>query len=176
MTVVVDAEEQSGQKVFVEKTQIVDKSGGMSLLQHGTRKFVCDGGRLQILSDFTDNKVDGKPNTSDQKLRSPAIFMAEPAALAKPGSKWSYTFNITFQKPGEPTETLPESTTRNFEAQGTETIKVPAGEFKALKVAWRVNQAQGADYYVPGIGLVKRESGEGTSWVLKEYSGVRPAE
>ncbi|HXG65990.1 MAG TPA: hypothetical protein VNO70_12885 [Blastocatellia bacterium] len=176
VTVVVDEAKENGQQVFIETTQIVDKSGGMELAQTATRKYICDNGRVQLVSDFTDNKVEGKPNTAELKLRTPAVFMETPASLEKTGSKWSYTFNVVLQQPGQPPATLPESTMAAFDVRGTESVKVPAGEFKAVKLGRKVGKSEGVDYYVRGLGLVKRESGEGTNWVLKEYSGVRPGE
>jgi hypothetical protein len=47
------------------------------------------------------------------------------------------------------------------------------GTFKAITVNRKVNENSLVDFYVAGLGLVKRQSKEGTSWELKEYSGLK---
>src|SRR5215216_3410258 len=56
-TVVVDVEEQNGRKVFVERTQIVDRSGGMQQAQSTVKQFVCDGERIQIISEKNETRI-----------------------------------------------------------------------------------------------------------------------
>src|SRR5262245_30678993 len=51
LTVVVDAAEENGQKIFLQRSQLVDRSGGMQIVQSITRKFRCDGERVIILSE-----------------------------------------------------------------------------------------------------------------------------
>jgi hypothetical protein len=68
-----------------------------------------------------------------------------------------------------------EPTTFNFETQGEEEVKVPAGTFKAIKVVRKVKNTVVTDYYVAGIGLVKRGNNEGTTWELKSFSGLQEA-
>jgi hypothetical protein len=71
----------------------------------------------------------------------------------------------------------PEETINiNFTVQGTEDVTVPAGKFKAVKITRKVKETEVTDYYVRGIGLVKRASGEGTTMELREYSGLKAEE
>jgi hypothetical protein len=43
-----------------------------------------------------------------------------------------------------------------------------------VTVLRKVGDNQTTDYYAPGLGLVKRQSKEGTSWDIKEFSGLKP--
>src|SRR5688500_12486234 len=51
LTIVVDAADENGQKIFIQKSQLVDRSGGMQIIQKITRKLRCDGERVIILSE-----------------------------------------------------------------------------------------------------------------------------
>jgi hypothetical protein len=53
-------------------------------------------------------------------------------------------------------------------------VKVPAGTFKAVKVLRKLRDVTVNEYYVAGLGLVKRVNKDSTSWELKEYSGLQP--
>ena len=47
----------------------------------------------------------------------------------------------------------------------------------ALPLIYRkVGQAEINDYFVPGLGFVRRNAKEGNKWELKEYSGLKPIE
>ncbi|HWP43165.1 MAG TPA: hypothetical protein VNO14_08030 [Blastocatellia bacterium] len=175
-TVVVDAAEEDGRKVFVETTQIVDKFGGVNKAEKTVRKYVCDGERIQIIHEKTENRIDGKENTTDFKFRNVATAMIDPDSLNRKGSTWSYSFFQLFQAPGQLPAALEEPIIISFESQGEEELTVPAGKFKAIKVMRRVGQNQVFEYFTPGLGLIKRQSAEGTFWELKEYSGVAPSE
>jgi hypothetical protein len=174
--VVVDAAEENGRKLFVETTQIVDKAGGVNKVEKTVRKYVCDAERVQIIDEKTENRIDGKETTVEFKFRNVATAMIEPASLKRKGSTWTYSFYQLFKSPGELPAAPEEPVIISFESQGEEELTVPAGKFKALKVVRRVGQNQVFDYFVPGLGLAKRQSAEGTFWELKEYSGVAPAE
>lgn len=175
-TVVVDAVEENGQKVFVETTQIVDKAGGVNKAEKTVRKYVCDGDRIQIIGEKTENRIDGKETVVEFRFRNVATAMLDPASLKRNGSTWSYSFYQMFTSPGELPAAIEEPVIISFEAQGEEDVSVPAGKFKALKVVRKVGQNQVFDYFVPGLGLVRRQNAEGTYWELKEYSGITPAE
>lgn len=175
-TVVVDAAQENGRKVFVETMQIVDKAGGVNKAEKTVRKYVCDAERVQIIDEITENRIDGKENTVEFKFRDVAIAMLDPASIKRKGSTWTYSFYQLFKAPGQLPAAPEEPVIISFESQGEEEVTVPAGKFKAAKVVRRVGQNQVFDYFVPGLGLVKRQSAEGTLWELKEYSGVTPAE
>jgi hypothetical protein len=174
--VVVDAAQENGRNVLVETTQIVDKAGGVNKAEKTVRKYVCDGERMQIIDEKTENMIDGKETTVEFRFRDVATVMIDPASLKRKGSTWSYSFYQMFQSPGQLPAAPEEPVIISFEAQGEEDVAVPAGKFKGIKVLRRVGQNQIYDYFVPGLGLVKRQSLEGTSWELKEYSGITPAE
>jgi hypothetical protein len=173
--VVIDLKEENGQKIYVERTQIVDKSGGLQKNELEEKRYVCDGERVRLISYRTENKVEGKLTRSEWKMRTEAIAMIEPSSLARKGSKWSYSFLQSFQAGDQPPINLEEPTFIFFESAGEEEVSVPAGKFKAVKVVRKVNQNELTEYFARGMGLVKRESKEGTGWILKEYAGVKPA-
>ncbi|HKG22627.1 MAG TPA: hypothetical protein VKC34_12060 [Blastocatellia bacterium] len=175
-TVVVDLIEEGGRKVFRETTQIVDKSGGMQKAEKTVRKYVCEEGRVKIIAENTDNRVQDRQTRVDMTFKEEGAFMAEPAALRRPGTTWSYKFNTTLTNLGEPPAKLPEPITLIFTVKGEESVTVPAGTFKALRIERKVGDLVITEHYARGIGLVKRASSEGTGWALSEYSGVAPAE
>jgi PBP1b-binding outer membrane lipoprotein LpoB len=174
-TVVVDSVEENGRKVFVETTQIVDKSGGAQKAEKTVRKYTCDGDRVQLISENTENRIEGNLTTVEYRFKSAATTMIGLSDLARKGANWSYSVYPVFHQPGKPPAVLEEPVVLAFEVQGEAEVTVPLGKFKALKVLRTVNQNKIVDSYVRGIGLVKRDSSEGTSWVLKEYSGLSPA-
>lgn len=174
VTVVTDEVEENGQKVFIERTQIVDKSGGYEKNELSTRKFICEDGRIKILSEQTENKIQGQGSIFDHKFRGVPYVMIDPTALEKKGSKWTVSFTQTISVGDQPPMNPAEPIIINYEAQGEEEVKTPAGTFKALRVARKVKEAEVYDYYVKGLGLVKRNSREGTNWEMKEYAGLQP--
>src|SRR5713101_1210489 len=48
LTVVVDGADEDRRKVFTQRSQLIDRSGGMQIIQSIVRRFVCDGDRVQI--------------------------------------------------------------------------------------------------------------------------------
>lgn len=173
--IVVDQIEENGRKVFLETTQIIDKSGGLNKDELTERKYICDNGAIQIISEVVDNRTEKGASKVEAKFREATNFFVDPASLQRKGTTWSYTFTQQFHlNPGEP-PVVSEPTTVNFETQGEEEVKVPAGTFKALKVVRKVKNTVVTDYYVAGIGLVKRGNNEGTTWELKSFSGLQEA-
>ena len=173
-TIIVDAVQEEGRTVFVETLQIIDQSGGLQKYEKTVKRFVCDNGRLQLLSENTENRINDKPNTAEYRLTNPAIFMTDPASMARKSSTWSYTFKPTLSTPGRPPTVMQEPVYIKFEVVGTEEVTVPAGTFTATKVSRLVGKNQIFDFFVPGLGLVRRTSLEGTNWSLTEYSGLTP--
>lgn len=174
MTVVVDQEMDNGRPVFVETTLTVDKSGGHEKLETTVRKFVCEGERVYFIAENSDNKVSNYRNLVETHFREPGLFVPEVTALKRKGTKWSYTYRKTFHLVGG--ETIPddEPTYIGYEVRGETEVTVPAGKFKVVDVAKRVRDGIVAEYFAPGIGIVKRELFDGTRLDLKEYSGVSP--
>lgn len=175
-TVVVDSAEENGQKIFIERTQIRDRTGGLQKMETEEKKYACDGERVKLLSYKTNNDIDGVQNRSEWKLRNEAVAMTDPASLERKGTTWSYSFVLTLQRANEQPVTPEDPIFIFFETQGTQEITVPAGTFKTIVVKRKVGKNEVFDYYARGIGLVKRQAAEGTSWVLKEYGGLRPVE
>lgn len=172
-TVVVDSSEENGRKVFTERSQIIDRSGGLQIAQSTEKKYVCDGERVQLLSEKTDSDVAGQKSTSEFKYRDNSVAMVDPASLARKGTSWQYSFTKVFTRPGEAPAIVTDPTFVSFEAQGDEEVTIPTGKLKATKVLRKVGENQVSEYFVRGLGLVKRQAKEGTSWELKEFSGLK---
>jgi PBP1b-binding outer membrane lipoprotein LpoB len=173
VTVVVSQIEENGRKVLVEKTHIVDKSGGLNKAELTERKYICDNGRVQIISEKVDNRTEKSHVFVETNFRSAATVMLDTPSLMRKGTTWSYNFDQSFRMGNEP-PTKNDPVTINFEAQGEEEVKVPAGTFKAIKVLRKIRDNLVNEYYVAGLGLVKRANKDGTTWELKEYSGISP--
>lgn len=174
--VIVDSAEENGQKIFIEKTQIRDRTGGLQKMETEEKRYVCDGERVRLLAYQTRNDIDATQHRSQWNMRGEAIAMIDPASLERKGSTWSYSFVLTLQTGNEQPVTPEEPFYVFFETMGSESITVPAGTFNTIKVKRKVGKNEIFDYYARGIGLVKRQAVEGTSWVLKEYGGLRPIE
>jgi hypothetical protein len=172
-TVVVDAEQQEGRTVFVERTQIIDRSGGLQQTQSTVRQFACDGERIQIISEKNETRVEERLTVNENLFRPNTIAMVDPAALALKDTTWSIAFTQTFQSPGEAMATLPEPTIITRTVVGPEEVTIPTGKLKAVAVQRKVKENLSTDYYARGLGMVKRVSAEGTTWELREYSGLR---
>jgi len=169
--VVVDAAEENGRKVYIQTTQIVDKSGGLEKAETTVRKYVCDGEKVQLIYEFINNKVADKVNTVETQFRNTAILMPSVADLSKAGTTWSYNFGQVYKSPGE-LPMSPEPIQIIFDVQGQGETTAPAGKFKTLKVRRTIGEAEVSEFFARGIGLVARHSKEGTRWELKEYSGL----
>jgi len=174
LTVVVDAADEDGRKVFTQRSQMVDRSGGMRIIQTITRKFVCDGDRVQILSELTDSNIEGQQSAAEFQYRDNSLVMIDPKSLSIKGSTWQHGFRIVHHRPGEPPAVSDEPTIIVFEVIGPEEVVTPVGTFKTIGVMRKIRENTVMDFYAPGLGLVKRQSKEGTSWEIKEYSGLKP--
>jgi len=176
-TVVVDSADENGRKVFTETTQIVDRSGGLQIAQTTVKKYVCDGERVQLISEKTDSDIAGQKSTSEFKYRDNSVAMVDPASLAKKGTTWQYSFTKVFNRPGDPPAIINDPTFVTFEVQGDEEVVIPTGKLKAVKLLRKVNENKVNEYFVRGLGMVKRDFlNEGTSWELKEFSGIKAAD
>jgi len=167
--------EENGRKGFKEIIQIRDTSGGYQITQQIERHYVCDGDKVQILYEKTDSKVDTNQTVTEFFYRDPSYAMIEPASL-KPGATWSYGLKMKIQPVGQPASEPNAPTVVNFTVINEQDIQLPTGKARALALYRKVNDAEINDYFVPGLGFVKRTSKEGTGWELKEYSGLKPAE
>ncbi len=172
-TVVVDSLEENGRKVFTETTQIVDRSGGLQIAQTTVKKYVCDRERVQLISEKTESDIAGQKSTSEFKYRDSSVAMVDPASLARKGTSWQYSYTKVFTRPGDPPAIVDEPSFVSFEAQGDEEVTIPTGKLKATKVLRKVGENQVTEHFVRGLGLVKRQAKEGTSWELKEFSGLK---
>ena len=174
LVVVVDAAQENGRKVFVQRSQLVDRSGGMQIVQTTVRKFACDGDRVYILSEETDSNVAGQVSKTEFEYRENSLMMSDPKSMGIKGSTWSHGFRTIFHNPGQPPSRSDTPTIIAFEVQGPLDVTTAVGTFKTIGVLRKVSENLVADYFAPGIGLVKRQSKEGTSWEIKEYSGLKP--
>ena len=87
LTIVVDAADEGGRKVFTQKSQLVDRSGGMQIIQSTVRKLVCDGDRVQVLSEKTESNIAGQLSSSDFEYRENSLMMTDPRSMLTAGSK-----------------------------------------------------------------------------------------
>src|SRR5262245_4063810 len=76
----VDQAKEGGATVFVQRTQIVDKSGGVNKNEMMAQKYVCDNGRIKIVAEESDNNVEGHKTFVEWHYADPAYVMLEPAA------------------------------------------------------------------------------------------------
>lgn len=173
LTVVVDAADQDGQKVFTQRSQLIDRSGGMQITQSIVRTFVCDGSAVRILSEKTESNVAGQQSAVDFDYRENSVMMVDAQSLTRKGTTWTHAFRSVFHNPGQPPARSDTPTVIAFEVAGPEDVTTAAGNFKTIKVTRKIGENGTTDYYAAGIGLVKRQANEGTSWELKEYSGLK---
>jgi hypothetical protein len=174
VTVIVDEAEENGQQVFIERTQIVDKSGGFEKNELSTRKYVCEGGRIKILAEKTVNQIQEQATVFEHTFRNVPYVIVDPVAFEKKGSTWSYSFTQTITQPNQLPVKPTDPVVIDCEMQGEEEVKVPAGTFKTLKLVKKIKENVVTENYVKGLGLVKRASKDGTFWELKEYSALQP--
>ena len=133
------------------------------------------GDRVAIVYEKTDSDVDNNKTVTEFFYRDNSYAMIEPASL-KQGATWSYGLKMKIQPVGQPASEPNAPTIVNFTVMGEQDIQLPTGKVRALALYRKVNDAEINDYFVPGLGFVKRISKEGTGWELKEYSGLKPVE
>ncbi len=173
LTVVVDAADEGGRKVFTQRSQLVDRSGGMQINQLIVRRFVCEGGTVLILSEKTESNIAGQKSAIDFEYRESSVMMTDPQSISRKGTTWTHAFHQVINNPGQPPARSDDLTIIAFEVTGPATVTTAAGTFKAVQIVRKVGENSTVDHYVPGLGLVKRQAKEGTSWDLKEYSGLK---
>lgn len=176
-TAVVDSWEENGRKGFKELMQIVDSTGGYQINQLIERHYVCDGDKVQIIYEKTDTDVEGQKTSTEFFYREPAYVMIEPASL-KPDTKWTYSLRMKLQRQGEAAAEPDTPTIVSFTVMNEQELTLPTGKVKAMMLYRKVmpGEAEINDYFVPGLGFVRRNSKEGNLWELKEYSGLKPIE
>jgi hypothetical protein len=174
LTVVVDEGDENGRTVFIQRSQLIDRSGGMKIVQTTIRRFACDGERVQILSEKTDSNISGQPSSSDFEFRENSLMMTDPKSMLIKGSTWTHAFRQGFSSPDQPVARSEEPVIVSFEVGSPEHVTTAIGTFTAVPVTRRIGDNLTVDHYVAGLGLVKRQAKEGTSWELKEYSGLKP--
>ena len=172
VTVVVEAGDEDGRKVLTQRSQLIDRSGGLQIVQSIVRKFLCDGEKVIILSEKTDSTLSGQQSGTEFEYRENSVMMPEPAMLLTKGSTWSHAMRTIIHLPGKRPTRSDVPTVIKFEVAGPADVTTAAGNFKAVKVIRTVGENGTTDFYVAGIGLVRRFSKEGSSWDLKEYSGL----
>lgn len=175
LTVIVDAADEGGRKVFTQRSQLVDRSGGMQIAQSIVRKFVCDGERVQILSEKTESNIAGQQSAIDFEYRDNSIMMVDPQSIARTGTTWTQGFRQVIVSAGQPPARSDDLTIVAFEVSGPADVTTAVGTFKAIRITRKIGENSTIDHYVAGLGLVKRQAKEGTSWELKEYSGLKAA-
>jgi hypothetical protein len=55
-------------------------------------------------------------------------------------------------------------------------VTTSVGTFKTVTISRKIGDTTVFDSFAPGIGLVRRQSTEGTRWELREYSGLKAVE
>lgn len=162
--------------VVIEKITILDRQGGLQIAQEIERRYRCDGESVQIITEETKSKIETNISTTMFKYRENSVVMKPPAEISNPGATWTYGFYRTTEIPGVTVEKPDTPVIITLTVGGEEELKTDLGTFRALKIVRKVNQNTVNDFYVRGLGLVKRVSGEGAITELKEYSGLRPME
>lgn len=173
LTIIVDSAEEGGRKIFTQRSQLIDRSGGMQISQTIVRKFACDGGRVLILSETTESNITGQKSTVDFEYRENSVMMADAQSMLTKGTTWTHAFRSVFRSQGQPPARSDSVTLINFEVAGPEDVTTAVGTFKAVRINRKIGDNSTIDYYVPGLGLVKRQAKEGGTWELKEYSGLK---
>lgn len=176
LTIIVDAADEDGKQVFTQRSQLIDRSGGTEITQSIIRRFVCDGGVVQILSEKTESNVTGQQSNVEFEYREGSVMMSDPESLSRTGTTWTHTFRTVFHNAGKPPARSDVPTAITFEVGGPAEITTAIGTFKAIKMTRKIGKNVTFDYYVAGLGLVKRDSNEGTRWEMKEFSGLKPAD
>ncbi len=160
--------------IVVENATLLDRQGGLQIAQTIERRYKCDGENVLILTEETKSKIEANVSTSLFKYRENSVIMKPPADLAIPGSTWTYGYYRTTEIPGVAVEKPDTPMIITLAVGGEEDLTVGLGKFRALKIVRKVNQNTVNDFYVRGLGLVKRIAAEGTITELKEYSGLKP--
>ena len=174
--VVVDSAQENGKPVFSQTWQIVDTGGGDEKNETTVRRYALEGDNVLQLFERTENLYHGRKTTSELKFRDSTAMPG--AASLRPGATWSLSFTQVFQVGNELPVAADRTVTVSFKLDAKEDVTVPAGKFKALKVTRNVtgNKLQISEHYVRGLGLVRREGGDGTRLELIEYHGLKPEE
>jgi hypothetical protein len=173
LTIIVDAADEDGKKVFTQRSQLIDRSGGTEITQSIVRKFVCDGSTVRILSEKTESNVAGQQSAVDFDYRENSVMMTDPESLSRKGTTWTHSFRTVFHNAGQPPSRSDLPTVIEFAVAGPEDVTTATGKVKAIKITRKIGENGTADYYAAGLGLVRRLSSEGTTWELKEYSGLK---
>jgi hypothetical protein len=174
--VTVSSAEENGRKVFVEKTYLADRSGGLQINSLTEKKFTCDGERVLTLNEKAETRMPEGVSMLTNTYRDNTVMMPAPSDLNRAGFSWTQAFTQSFERPNQPPAKLDEPTIITFTVLGPEEITTQLGKFKAIRIGRKVKENEVTEYYVAGIGLVRRLSKEGSSWELKEYSGLQPVE
>ena len=162
LTVVIDAGDENGRKAFTQRSQLIDRSGGMKIVQMITRRFVCDGGRVQILSEKTESNLAGQTSSSDFEFRENSLMMTDPKSLLIKGSTWTHAFRQSFSSPEQPVSRSDQLKVISFEVGSPEHVTIAIGTFTAVPVTRKIDDNLTVDHYVAGLGLVKRQSNQDT--------------
>ncbi|HEY6333743.1 MAG TPA: hypothetical protein VI756_30785 [Blastocatellia bacterium] len=192
--VVVTISGEKGKKEITEVSKRLSVRGLGSGLETTTRKYVCDGEKVEVVSDQIEaTNPQGTSGQFQGKFPPSSLVMMAPAALT-PGATWSYTMQANMKVPQKPDPKDPKAakatSTQNkneikyvskqdtiplsFEVKGNEDITVPAGTFHTIRVGVKVKDKTSDEYYAPGIGMVRRSLSDGTVWELSEYNGLTP--
>lgn len=172
--VVVDASDENGRKGFRERTQLVDRSGGYEISQSTERHFVCDGDKVAIIAEKADSKIQGQPSVGENKYRENSYWMIEPSTLAQKDATWTLGFKQVFHSPDQPNAEGDKPIIINFTVRGEEVVQLPIGKVKALKIERKIGDTLIYEWFVRGLGMVRRIGADGTGLELKEYTGLKP--
>jgi hypothetical protein len=162
--------------IVLENITILDRLGGLEIAQTIERKYRCDGESVLIISEETKSKIQANVSNSMFNYRDNSVVMKPPAELATKGATWTYGYYRITEIPGVTVEKPDTPIIITLAVGGEEELKTGLGTFRALRVVRKVSQNTVNDFYVRGLGLVKRVSGEGAITELKEYSGLQPME
>ena len=87
--------------------------------------------------------------------------------------KWSRASRSTFYGPDQPGGYELKTATRSGRVVGSETVTVPAGTFRCLRVETVIVGLQCTEWYARGVGLVKMKAGPEEYLLLRYSSGKK---
>lgn len=176
VTVTIDQVDDNGQKVFVEKTHIIDKqTRGLEILQLTEKRFVCDGERLQIISEKTESQIKDDGSRVVFNYRD-NLYLPTASDLTRKGFTWRQVFTQSFTRGNEMPASPPDAIVVNCEVMGEEELTLPVGRFKAVKVRKVINKGEVTEYYIKGLGLARRDASTGGRMELESFAHLTPTQ
>jgi hypothetical protein len=145
---VVKAERQGARSLLRARTCPADPSVRGYRTAGGLVWSVGDDGAVSLVSQAAPDRI-----TYDPPL------LVVPVDL-RPGTTWTWTGQVTFDKAGREPATLAEPQRSTFEVEAMEVVVAPAGRFPCLRVRERSSLGREVvRWFSAGVGLVQEQEG-----------------